>query len=113
RPERARISGSNVGTEGDTWSTTKTDPGKSAGRPATSRWSAETPPAEAPTVTTSCASILDWMPHWADSAISRWRCLSYDQQQPRPLPVVRLDASDRDLQTTRRGHAERALDVEA
>src|SRR5947209_2179375 len=53
RPARARIFGRTLVPPAGTCNTTKREPARVAGRPLTRRLRASTPPAEAPTTTTS------------------------------------------------------------
>src|SRR3954470_2507334 len=64
-PRRLRMLGSTLVPEGGTWRTTKTTAGRSPRRFATSRVSASTPPAEAPTTTMSrpeCSTTSQYPP---------------------------------------------------
>src|SRR5919109_2831653 len=62
-PARLRMLASALGASGARCSTTKTDASKSAGKPATRRVRASTPPADAPTTTISCpfALVVTWL----------------------------------------------------
>src|ERR671933_172266 len=58
RPARSRMVASALRASGGTWSTTNTAAEKSAGRPATTRVSASTPPADAPITTISWPRVF-------------------------------------------------------